>query len=135
MADAMQNGPGGRGVSFHATSLKWLQSKSQDGINAAQPNCRRVSISEEMNGETTEFGGLFLNLILQNLENEAIPGGSIATEVIYTDRYINTPFKVVLLANAIKAVVTHLRVQERWRDGMVNIYAGEKLIEALAMVQ
>jgi hypothetical protein len=124
IAEAMQNAPGGRGVSFMATSLQWLQKKSLDGISDAQPNCRRVPLGSEMNGAASDFGCNLLNVVLQSLENGAIPGESFATEVIYKDRYINTALKVAILAKTIEAIVGHLKVLNRWRDGVVNIFAG-----------
>lgn len=121
----LQESPGGLGISFMATSLRWLREKSLDGINDAQPNCRRVMIGPELNGSISDFGQRFLNLFVQNFEGAEIPGNSKAVEVVYSDRYINTPFKVAILAKLIDAVIRHLNGLGRWKNGAVNIHLGQ----------
>lgn len=125
MTEARQDGPSGRGASFVANSLQWLQKKSQDGMNDAQPNCRRVIISSEMNGPISEFGRKMLRIILVNIENESISGKIIATEIVYKDKFINTPIKVALVAKVIEEIVNYLKILFCWNNSLVKIYAGE----------
>jgi hypothetical protein len=124
MTEALQESPGGQGITFRANSLRWLKEKSLNGIDDAQPNCRRVLIGTEMDGPISEFGKRFLQVVIQTLENGEIPGTSMATEIIYSDRFVNTPFKVAILAKVIDAVIFHLKGLGRWADGVVNVHLG-----------
>jgi hypothetical protein len=118
---SLQEEAGGQGVNPRADLLRWMKSRTHIGIKNSQPTCRKISITEELNGPLNEFGDKFISILLNRLEGCKIPGLSKAKKIYYRDRYINTPFKVALFAQWMKALAECLKRENRWADCSLEV--------------
>ena len=75
----------------------WTNSENEDG--------KRVEVSSELNGEIKTFGDRFWTLI-----GDTFPSlkkdfeGSLLSEIKYTDRYLQSPWYIILFGELIRAL-------------------------------
>ena len=108
-------------LSLKTNLLNWLEENTRIGVMNSQPTCRAIIIKDELDGPVDEFGSKLMSRILEELPNQDFPGTAKADQVRYRDNYLNTPFKVVLMANWMTALKKHLSDKNRWNVPKIEV--------------
>jgi len=87
----------------------------------AQPDTITLELGKQLDGAADKFGKRMMDAILVNYPNEVLPQSGSVTGLLYSDRYINTPLKVALIANWIAEIKRHFADQNRWNCKQVEI--------------
>ena len=112
---------GCQGSSKKSDLLRWLGGKTWEGILQAQPNGRSLDLGSALCGPMDKFGTQMMKKIQSCFKDGKLPGTSPATNVIYRDRFINTPFNVAQLAFWMLALQTYLQTNRRWEVERIEI--------------
>jgi len=80
-------------------------------------------LSYELDGKTNEFGKRLLDIIEQDIGNSLCIGETDICEIVYQDRYLNSPLPVALLIDFINALKQ--RYQDQWMVRTTKIVVAE----------